>query len=294
MKDFIKVALTSEKDRYQTVFRALDLLKDEIDQKIGQLSEKDDYILIKPNCFVTGRPLAVTHREALKALLDFLAPLWSGKIILAEGSGIGNTLEAFKNFGYLNFKKDFPKIEFLDLNYANAIFIDIFDQNLERQTVKIANTVSEAKMRISLGPPKTHDSTIVTLSIKNMAVGSMLKEDKERFSHTPQAINRSLAEINKYTFPHLAVIDGWQGMEGDGPVSGQPVESRFAIVSMNALAADTLATKLMGFNPLQIGYLNYLGAGNIKDKIEVKGEEPTKFQCHFRPPRTYLEQIQWS
>ena len=71
------------------------------------------------------------------------------------------------------------------------------------------------------------------------------------------------------------------------------VATHFAIVSTDALAADVLASELMGLNPLQVGYLNFLGAGNIKDKIEVIGQNPGKFQFHFKRPPTYLEQIQW-
>ena len=296
IKGFAKVALTSEENRYQTVFRALDFFTQDIVKIIDTIDLSDqhkNYILIKPNCIVTDNKIAVTHVDALKAVLDFLKPIWQGKIIIAEGSGMGNTMEAFRNFGYLELKKMYSNLEYSDLNYSNAIFIDIFDHNLKPSRIKIANTVQESPLRISVSPPKTHDSVIVTLSIKNMAIGSILKEDKLKLSHEPRSLNRSIAAINEYTFPHLAVIDGWEGMEGNGPVSGTKVKTRFCLTSTSYLAADCLAAELMGFNPVQIGYLNLLGVQNIKDKIEVVGRDRASFRRQFKPSDSYLEQIQW-
>lgn len=293
LKETYQVALASEEDRYKTVYKALDLIKDDLNQAIGQLNLENDYILIKPSCVVATAKQCATHPVALKALLEFLTPLWEGKVILAEGSS-ENTFEAFENYGYNQLKSEFPNLEFLDLNYSDCIYLNIFDKDLKPQRVRVANTVVEAPLRISVSPPKTHDSVIVTLSIKNLAVGSILGEDKGLIHQGPRAINRSLAEINKYTFPHLAIIDGWEGMEGRGPVSGRMLATHFAAASLNALAADVLVTKLMGFNPLQIGYLNLLGAEKIQEKIKVVGQDAGKFQFHFKHHPTYLEQINWT
>ena len=296
IKGFAKVALTSEENRYETVFRALDFFTQEIVKNIEKIDPNDhhkNYILIKPNCVVTNNPLAATHVDGLRAVLDFLEPIWQGRVVLAEGSGVGNTMEAFQNYGYLNLKKDFPRLEFSDLNYSNAIFIDIFDRELKKQRIKISDTLAESPLRISIGPPKTHNAAIVTLSIKNNAIGAILKEDKLKLCHDPRSLNRSIAAINEYTFPHLAIIDAWEGMEGNGPAEGKRVETRYCLCSANALAADVLATRLMGFNPLQVGYLNLLGEKELKDKIEVVGKESNSFYRQFKPHDTYLQQIQW-
>lgn len=290
----IKIGLASEKDRYQTVFKSLDYIFSEVSEKIYALKPEKDYIIIKPNCIDTKSQVAVTHIDALMAVLDFLQPIWSGRTILAEGSGLGNTMEAFKNFKYLGLKNMFPNLEFLDLNFCDSIFVEGFDKNLKPMRLRISNTVVEAPLRISVGPPKTHDSVIVTLSIKNMAVGSILKEDKTKIHQGAKAINCTLAALNEYTFPHISVIDGWIGMEGDGPVNGQILETHFAATSTNCLAADTFITERMGFNPLQVGYLNLLGCQKIQPQIQIVGCHPTDFNFHFKHPTNYLQQIEWS
>ena len=48
------------------------------------------------------------------------------------------------------------------------------------------------------------------------------------------------------------MIDGFRAMEGNGPCNGTPVDARLALASLDPLAMDTLATKLMGFDPRQI------------------------------------------
>lgn len=293
MQNKVKVSLASEDNRYDTVFTSLDLIKKEINDEIALLDEKEDYILIKPNCLAATKQLCATHVDALKATLDFIGSLWPGRIVLAEGSSMGNTMEAFHNYKYESLKTDFPKIEFLDLNYSDAIFIDIVDNDLKPVTIQVSNTVLEAPMRISVGPAKTHDTVVVTLSIKNMAVGSILKEDKAKIHSGFRGINKSIVILYEHTHPHLAVIDAWKSMEGNGPYHGNKVDTHFAVASTNSIAADTLASELMGFNPLQIGYLNMLGAEEIKKQTEIVGQDRESFQFHFKPHKTYLEQINW-
>ena len=88
------------------------------------------------------------------------------------------------------------------------------------------------------------------------------------------------------------------GMEGSGPSSGDPVDLRVAIASTDFLAADTVATRLMGFDPDEVGYLHHcklggLGAGDLND-IEIVGNGTIEECRHpFKPHPTYQEQLQW-
>ena len=49
--------------------------------------------------------------------------------------------------------------------------------------------------------------------------------------------------------PDLAVIDGFVGIEGNGPAWGSPIASHVALASLDAVAADITATRVMGFDP---------------------------------------------
>jgi uncharacterized protein (DUF362 family) len=98
--------------------------------------------------------------------------------------------------------------------------------------------------------------------------------------------------------PHLAVIDGFQAMQGSGPENGDPLDWRVALAGVDPLAVDSLTARLMGFDPAEIGYLSYcqqLGIGlSEPDQIEVLGNvEPETVRRRFCPHPSYPQQRGW-
>ena len=71
------------------------------------------------------------------------------------------------------------------------------------------------------------------------------------------------------------VIDGYEGLEGNGPLNGDPVASRLAIASTDLVAADRVGVETMGVNPEWMGYLRYCaqaGLGQFDlERIELRG-----------------------
>jgi len=62
-----------------------------------------------------------------------------------------------------------------------------------------------------------------------------------------------------------------------------------ALASLDALAADTIGTKVMGFAPQRVGYLSAIaragmGQGDI-EKINILGTELNQCLYHFQPER---------
>jgi uncharacterized protein (DUF362 family) len=72
-----------------------------------------------------------------------------------------------------------------------------------------------------------------------------------------------------------SVIDGFEGLEGNGPNSGTPVASRLAIASLDFVAADRVGVEAMGIDPEWLGYAKYccaLGLGQYdRAHIEIAG-----------------------
>ena len=90
-------------------------------------------------------------------------------------------------------------------------------------------------------------------------------------------------------WPDLGVIDGFVAMEGNGPVGGTPVDAKVALASLDPLAMDTLATKMMGFDPAKIMYLTSMaeagmGQGDLS-KVQVLGTPADQCQYKFKPGR---------
>jgi len=285
------VAIAKEKTRYDAVKRALEYIREDIAKDVfGKNS-----LIIKPNLVSSYVQLAVTHVDTVKAIIDFIRQYYGGKILVAEGSA-SDTLTAYKNFDYTKLARE-REIELFDLNQDNYREIMVYNDRYDEIPVRIAEKVLESDYRISAAVLKTHDTVIATLSIKNVVVGSIIRYDKHRIHQGYKAINLNIYKIAKYVWPNLAIIDGYTAMEGNGPVSGTPVDMGTVIASTDPLAADTVGAYIMGFDPDDIGYLYYIkmagmGEGDI-DKIEIVGERLEDVRRKFRPHSTYTSQRMW-
>jgi len=93
------------------------------------------------------------------------------------------------------------------------------------------------------------------------------------------------------------VIDGFEGMEGNGPASGTPVESRIAIASTDYIAADRVGVETMGVDPSWVGCLVYCGQYGLGQydlsKIDVLGPELATVKKKYVLHRDIERQLQW-
>ncbi|MBW2991592.1 DUF362 domain-containing protein [Candidatus Woesearchaeota archaeon] len=293
-----KVSLVHGNDRYSINLKALELIEDEIKLKLKGKKK----VVIKPNFVDTTCQNAATNVEVVKAILDIITRYYNKEIIIAEGAFERPTSQGWKNYGYYRLEKEYD-VEFVDLNEDDYELFDIYDENFKPIKVRVAKTVIDSDYRISAAKVKTHDFVIVTLSLKNILVGSLINDnkrhDKGRIHQGIKAINKSLFKLAKKIPPHLSVIDGFEAMQGDGPGrSGEMIRMNLAIASHDFLAADILATTLMGFNPDDIGYLFYckearLGEGDL-DKVKIVGvDDYRKYIKKLKPHSTYKEQLKW-
>lgn len=289
-----RVAVVRGENRYSNVLQSLRLIENEVK---SQLEDKSR-VLVKPNFVVVNNQLAATHVDAVRVVLDVVTKFTDRQITIAEGAAEGPTEVGFERYGYYKLK-DHYNIRFVDLNRDDAVEVEVFDSDLRPMMVSVARTVMESDFRISVAPMKTHDTVVVTLSLKNMLVGSLCGVDQKlRLHQGYRAINKSLFKLAKIIPPHLSVIDGFQAMEGDGPSNGTPVDLKIALASTDFLAVDTVGAHLMGFDVNDIGYLFYckeveLGEGDLS-KIELVGNTSIdECQRKFKPHRTFSAQLRW-
>ena len=154
---------------------------------------------------------------------------------------------------------------------------------------------------------KTHNVAVATLSIKNMALGAPLhsKPGESRWNDKRVAHNGlRQTQYNMFLMaqalkPHFgtAVIDGYEGMEGNGPSSGTPVPSRLAIASTDFVSADRVAVETMGINPDWMGYLRFcadFGIGQYDlNQIDVRGEKIEAVRRKYLLHRDIERELEW-
>jgi len=110
-----------------------------------------------------------------------------------------------------------------------------------------------------------------------------------------KVIHWNILSLSKVLWPDLVVIDGMTGMEGDGPIDGDPVELGIAIASADALKADGIAARVMGLEPESIGYLFYMQTEGLGDySIEgLVGESIDDVKKIFKLHGCYDVQKEW-
>jgi uncharacterized protein (DUF362 family) len=282
-----RVAVTAGEDHAGNIFRALSEFKDEVRKAIG-----DKLVIIKPNNVAIDNNLCATPSASLEGILEFLKSIGKTNAIIAESAANGPTLEGFDNYGYSRLAGKYGA-KLVDLDREAVQTLQVFDETDFRphpmRTSKLL--LDRNNYVISAAKFKTHDRVVATLSLKNIVVGAPVKDPGFRWGpgSKPGAkndkpvthgsgfrgINYNLFALASQLHPDLAVIDGYEGMEGNGPVGGTAVAHRVAVVSPDWLAADRIAVELMGIDFTKVGYLNFCAQAKMGEadlaKIEILG-----------------------
>lgn len=286
-----RVSLIKGEDRRENISASLELIADDIKQR---LSSKQP--VIKPNFVSPAIQLASSHADQMRGILDFLTRIYHGTIIIAEASCY-DTKEAYANFGYHDLLREYD-VRLVDLNDGPFETVSISGNGVKALELRIAGLLLDAgACVISAAKMKTHDTVVVSLSVKNLAMGSIFSDEKKAVHQGIKETNRYIAEIAELIWPDLSIIDGFEGMEGDGPTRGDPVSLGVAIASTDALAVDRVACEIMGVDFHSVGYLHYCaekGLGEAElNRIEVLGERVSDCVRPFRLHHRVSEQDAW-
>lgn len=306
-----KVALVQGSSRKETISQALNTIDREIEREIR--AKDHATVLVKPNMVVTNTQLAATHADALHALLEYLQKFDNiEKTIIGEGPAGSLAQEGFSNYGYLKLAEKYP-IEFMDLNKDSYITTPIYQIEGEEIKVRIAKTAIESDYKISITVPKTHETVIFTGATKNFIMGSALRDEtddkikihgfperaqwNQYYTRAVKLMHKNLVRLTSILKPDLSIIDEFVAMEGNGPCRGTPVELGVAVIGTDSIATDAVAASVMGFNPLDIGYMYYadregLGTAQLS-KIEVLGSKISQVRKSCKLHENYETEMTW-
>jgi uncharacterized protein (DUF362 family) len=278
-------ALIKGNDRRENIYKSLKLIEDQVLSGI-----EDRQILIKPNFVQTNVQLAATHADAVRGILEFLRPHYKQEILIGEAAPTQEgTMAGYEHYGYQDLVKEY-KVKLVDLNPGAYQYRYTLGEKNAPVPIRICSPFLDPKLYIiSAAIMKTHGYASVTLSLKNMLLGAPMKADKNQMHKGPHGEPDDIIHFNMFhlaqeVYPDLAVIDGFTGMEGDGPTRGTAVDSRIAVASLDPLSADVLSARLMGFDAKKILYLSAMteagmGQGNL-DRITVLGNRIE--ECSYR------------
>jgi uncharacterized protein (DUF362 family) len=301
------VSLVHGEDRRKNVLASLEAIDDQLRAKLRTRKS----VVIKPNNVSTTRQLAASHADALRGILDYLAPRFKGPVFIAEASA-GETMQGFETFKYTDLPKEYRRqnVQLVDLN-TEALYqvIHVVNGDIHPQPVRLAARLLDPDaFVISAAMLKTHNVTVATLNIKNMALGAPLHSkrgetprwnDKRAYHGGVRQTHYDIMLTAQRLQPSfgVGVIDGYEGMEGNGPSAGTPVPSRVAIASADFVAADRIGVECMGINPDWTGYLKWcskVGVGRWdRDQIELRGVDVAQVRREYRLHADIDRELQW-
>ena len=300
-----RVAIVQGNNRRKMIYESLLAIDDQIRPKL----KRKKSVVIKPNNVSTTIQLAATHADVFRGILDYLEPRFKGPIYFAESSA-GNTMEGFENFKYTQVAAEHKSVKLVDLNEeARYITVPLIDFDLHVVPVRLAARLFDPDaFIISAAIIKTHNMAIATLSMKNMVLGAPLHQapketkrwnDKRRYHvGIRQGLYNFFVTAQKMQpYWGATVIDGYEGMEGNGPSMGTPVAHRIALASTDFIAADRVGAETMGIDHNTLGWLKYCGEVGIGQwdisKIDVLGPSIVSVQKKYRLHPDVERQMKW-
>ena len=240
------VAVVKGERGHAPVFKALDLIN------YRKALAGYDKVLIKVN-FITDKTWdtgATTDPIVVEAIIKKLEALPVKVYVVESDATITSADRAFEVTGM----KDMCNrngVELLNLRYIKDRVKLAIPNGEALKSISVPRLVTESAV-ISAAKLKTHADTGVTLGMKNMFG---LLPDKFKGKYHLKGISKVLVDINTVLKPALTVIDGFVGMEGQGPIDGTPIQMNLIIAGTDPVATDATACRIMGFNPHEIKHI---------------------------------------
>ncbi len=248
-------------------------------------------VLLKPNVLAIRPPedAVTTHPAVVSAMCELVSEA-GGIPFVGDGSGVTRhdstaTAEALKVSG-IEAAVSSCGAELINLETSGFVEVDVPGAR-QFSRLYISKAVLEADVIISLPKLKTHELTLYTGAVKNF-FGTVPRKIRKQahFLEDRELFGEALVDIYSFLKPHLAVMDGVVGMEGDGPAGGTPAYAGVVMASYDCVALDMVASELIGFDPMQVptnkaalargfGVRHPELAGSPLEEVKVSFKKPT-------------------
>jgi uncharacterized protein (DUF362 family) len=180
--------------------------------------------------------------------------------------------ETYDRLGYREVARQHG-IELVNLSKSESIEISLAGIPLP---ILISELFLEEFYFISIANLKVHPYERMTAILKN-SLGLLTDAD---ISSLHPYLSLLISHLHRLCPPDLCIVDGRIGLEGQGPIIGDPVRMNSIIFSNDALAADVAACKLMMIPPEEVPHLRKVAAdlGRNFPEIHVPADvQPRSF-----------------
>ena len=249
-------------------------------------------VVLKPNLVEYRKAQVInTDPRFIDAVIQLCKAEGAAEIIVAEGPGHWRNVEFLVEESGLGPVLRKHGVRFVDLNHDEPVKVPNLGRTTGLDYLYLTRTVVSADVFISLPKMKTHHWAGATLSLKNLfgtLPGICYGWPKNELHW--RGIPNSIIDIALTQTPHMAIVDGIVGMEGDGPLAGQARNSGVIVMGMDLVAVDATCCRLMKLPAERLPTL-YLGAmmklGRLAEAdIPQIGESIASMALDYaRPPK---------
>ena len=273
-----RVAIVKGERGHEPVFKALDL----VDCKDAFSGYKK--VLVKVNfiCDKTWDSGATTDPIVAEAIIKKVADLGLEVFVVESDAMMTNADKASVKTGMTDMCER-NGVKFVNLRHLKDKVKLVVPEGEALKTVTVPRLAVESAV-VSAAKLKTHMATTVTLGLKNMFG---LLPDKFKGKYHAMGISNVIVDVNAAIKPVLTVVDGFVGMEGHGPVDGDPVRMDLIVAGKDVVAVDATCCRVMDFDPHKIKHVQRSferGLGQIDD-VDVVGERIEDVRRVFKGSR---------
>jgi uncharacterized protein (DUF362 family) len=246
-------------------------------------------VLLKPNFVEVDRAGVInTHPIVLHAAIEAFRRAGAAEVIVGEGPGHRRDTEyLLRETGIGPVLRD-TGARFVDLNLDDVSRVPLLGRFGSLGSLYLPDTLLGADLLVSMPKLKTHHWAGVTLSLKNMfgiIPGGVYGWPKNALhmagiGNSILDINATLVRMDRFT-----IVDGIVGMDGNGPIQGEPRPAGVLVMGVDHVAVDATCCRLMTIAPERVDYLRRASMflGNLTtNRIDQRAEPIAGRQTEFR------------
>ncbi len=263
----------------ETVNQAVDFCLTQLGG-LGRFIKAGDHVHLKPNLLTAKSPdkAATTHPALVFAVAKMVKELGAKVTIGDSPAGITRPIEEYWESTGMRKVADQ-----LGLSLVKFEKNDVVRRTVNGKDYYIAKIVAEADVVINLCKLKTHNLVLFTGAIKNMfgSIPGFRKSQYHKEAPRVAEFSEIIVDIFSLIKPQINIMDAVVIMEGNGPSAGNPKELGLILASTDAVALDSIAAGILGFEDGEIATTELAferGLGEKRsEKIMVKGEKLADF-----------------
>ncbi|MGE5678468.1 MAG: DUF362 domain-containing protein [Pseudomonadota bacterium] len=257
----------------KAVYEALDGIP-----AIRQNIKEGARVLVKTNLLMKKTPeeAVTTHPAVVEAIVRYLQDMGC-RVVIGDSPGgpfaEWNLRGVYKAGGML----EVAERTGCELNYDTSVLEIANPEAKCLKTMQIIKIARDVDFVVSAAKLKTHGMMTYTGAVKNLfgVIPGLVKADYHMRLNSMDNFADHLVDICEAVKPVFSIIDGIDGMEGDGPSAGEKRHVGLILASENPYALDRVASEIIGIEPLRIPTIKAAVQRGLFDNkpenLEIKG-----------------------